>query len=63
MRRLIYSALMLCFITIPLLGQSYRPQVGREHPDFLLPRIDNREPVTLSQFRGKKILLIHFASW
>ena len=46
-------------------GQSapYAPKVGQPHPDFTLPRIDNRKPVWLSQFRGKKVLLIHFASW
>jgi hypothetical protein len=28
-----------------------------------LPRIDGREAVRLSDFRGKKVLLIHFAAW
>lgn len=41
----------------------YDPQVGELHADFVLPRIDNREAVSLSQFRGKKVLLIQFASW
>ncbi len=44
-------------------GDSYRPQEGQRHDDILLPRIDDRKPATLSQFRGKKVLLIHFASW
>jgi hypothetical protein len=64
--RLIHS---LCTIT-PLLGgtgvataQGYDPVVGQAHADFTLPRIDTREPVALSQFRGKKVLLIQFASW
>ena len=42
---------------------DYEPIVGQPHIDFVLPRIDNRQPVALSQFRGKKVLLIHFASW
>ena len=42
---------------------AYAPRVGEVHPDFVLPRIDTREPVSLSQFRGKKVLLIHLASW
>ncbi|HUT33655.1 MAG TPA: hypothetical protein VNE39_09260 [Planctomycetota bacterium] len=42
---------------------SYAPEVGKRHPDFMLPRIDDRKPVSLSDFRGKKVLLIHFASW
>ena len=41
----------------------YRPEVGRPHPEIVLPRIDNGESVSLSDFRGKKVLLIHFASW
>jgi hypothetical protein len=42
---------------------KYIPRVGKTHSDFVLPRIDNGEPIRLSQFRGKKVLLIHFASW
>lgn len=42
---------------------GYRPEVGQPHSDFLLPSIETRQPVSLSQFRGKKVLLIHFASW
>lgn len=39
------------------------PKPGEPHPDFVLPRIDDRAPVKLSSFRGKKVLLIQFASW
>jgi hypothetical protein len=42
---------------------SYAPKVGEQHPDFTLPRIDDGAPVSLSNFRGKKVLLIQFASW
>jgi hypothetical protein len=42
---------------------GYSPRVGQPHPDFVLPSITDREPVSLSQFRGKKVLLVHFASW
>jgi hypothetical protein len=41
----------------------YAPEVGRRHPDFTLPTIGDRTPVSLSSFRGKKVLLIQFASW
>ena len=36
--------------------------VGQMYPDFLLPSLD-AAPGRLSDFRGKKVLLIHFASW
>ncbi len=44
-------------------AESYAPKVGQRHPDFTLPRIDDRAPVSLSDFRGKKVLFIQFASW
>ena len=42
---------------------SYAPKVGEKHPDFTLPTIGDRTPVSLSDFRGNKVLLIQFASW
>lgn len=42
---------------------SYAPKVGEPHPDFILPSIDDGEPLQLSDYRGKKVLLMHFASW
>ena len=44
-------------------GGSYAPKVGERHPDFTLPTIGDRTPVSLSNFQGKKVLLIQFASW
>ena len=42
---------------------TYRPKIDDGHPDIVLPRIDNGKPLKLSDYRGKKVLLIHFASW
>jgi len=44
-------------------GADYTPRVGRPHPDFTLPNIADGQPVSLSQFRGRKVLLIHLSSW
>ena len=44
-------------------ADAYAPRVGQRHPDFTLPSIDGGKPVSLSRYRGKKVLLIHFASW
>jgi hypothetical protein len=41
----------------------YAPRAGQPHPDFTLPNIADGKPVSLSDFRGKKVLLIQFASW
>lgn len=54
---------VLVAVAQSVLGAEYRPQIGKPYNDFVLPRIDAREPIALSQFRGKKVLLIHFASW
>lgn len=37
-------------------------EVGQYFPDFRLPTLDG-EITSLSSFRGRKILLIQFASW
>jgi hypothetical protein len=35
---------------------GYDPQVGTRHPDFSLPDIRTGKPVSLSDFRGRKVL-------
>ena len=37
-------------------------KTGEMYPDFLLPTLDG-ELGRFSDYRGKKILLFHFASW
>ncbi len=39
------------------------PAVGERHPDFTLADIADGKPKSLSDYRGKKLLLIQFASW
>lgn len=47
----------------PSQASPYAPKVGQRHPEFTLPDIATGKPVSLSDFRGKKVLLIQFASW
>ena len=47
----------------PGFAEPDAPQVGQPHPEFVLPSIGDGTPVSLSEFRGKKVLLIQFASW
>ncbi|RMF43901.1 MAG: hypothetical protein D6753_03950 [Planctomycetota bacterium] len=42
---------------------QYAPRTEQQHPSLVLPRIDDGSPASLEQWRGKKVLLIHFASW
>jgi hypothetical protein len=58
-----WSLLMLASGCLSSLAAGYSPRVGQLHPDFTLPGIADNKPVSLSQYRGRKILLIHFASW
>ena len=37
--------------------------VGELLPDLRVPTLDRKSAVSLSSFRGKKLLLIEFASW
>ena len=67
MTRPIYAPIAFLFIAT-LFGSSvhaerYAPQVGQPHADFVLSSVADRAPVALSDFRGKKVLLVHFASW
>jgi hypothetical protein len=48
-------------------GAAEMPVVGREvgqvFPQVVLPSLDGKRPLALSEFRGKKVILIEFASW
>jgi len=37
--------------------------VGKPAPEFALPRLKDGKPMSLAQLRGKKTLLLVFASW
>ena len=52
----------LCW-TVPALSADYDPALGHRHPEITLPDIATGKPVSISDFLGKKVLLIHFASW
>ena len=49
--------------SVDIHAEAAAAEVGKPYPDFTLPDLETRRPVNLSQFRGKKVLLIEFASW
>lgn len=62
-------AVFLCAWLAPTTEQSNADEpppigtdVGQMYPDFILPALEG-EPIRLSDYRGRKTLLIHFASW
>ena len=42
---------------------DYPPPVGATHPQVTLRSVIDGSLVSLSQYRGRKVLLINFASW
>jgi hypothetical protein len=42
---------------------SSRFKVGQPFPNVILPSADDGRPMSLAQYRGKKVLLHIFASW
>ena len=66
---LLLTAAMTSLFTFVTLGPAspsdarIGKQVGQLYPDFELPTIDGKSTLRLSQLRGKKLLLIEFASW
>jgi hypothetical protein len=64
MQRATILSVLSALLTSPsVFAGPYSPRVGERHPDFVLPTIRDGKAVALSQFRGKKVLLIQFASW
>ncbi len=45
------------------LADGLGAKTGERYVGFTLPDIETGRPVSLSDFRGKKVLLIQFASW
>ncbi len=39
------------------------PGVGDFFPRYLLPALETGDPLSISAYRGKKIILHQFASW
>ena len=58
-RALIASALLAASSA----AQNTPYRVGEPLPELRLPTIDGQQTVDLAQFRGKRLLLIEFASW
>jgi hypothetical protein len=61
--------LILIVVTCPLAqpgaawADAYPPKIKRIHPPLVLRSIEDAAAVSIDSFRGKKVLLIHFATW
>ena len=57
------SALFLLLFTRVNTIAASRFQVGEKFPDIVLPALEDGRPLSLTDFRGEKIILHIFASW
>lgn len=66
------ACLLILGLLLPVHSLAEEPQeltpgrwstVGERIPAVELPRIDGRGTVDLGSLRGRKLLLLHFASW
>lgn len=48
---------------VMLRAPRYPPPVGKPHPPLALWDLKHEQPVSITTYRGKKVLLIHFATW
>lgn len=62
-KRLILCVLGLTLCSPWAVGIEKGIDPGRLYPDFTLPRVDTDRAVSLEDYRGRRVLLIHFASW
>jgi hypothetical protein len=44
-------------------GGTVGPQPGEAYPTTVLPSLADGRPLSIASFRGKKVLLLQFASW
>ncbi len=63
MKRTVAALLLVLAVTAPAIpAHALCVEVGKEIPDVSLPTLDG-EPVALSSFRGKIVLMAFWASW
>jgi hypothetical protein len=61
-----WTPVLVAALALPITAaraERYSPRVGQRHPELTLPSLADRSAVSLAQFRGRKVLLVHFASW
>lgn len=59
-------ACLVMILSLASIGSSFQAtgfEVGQVFPDLLLPSLEASRPMSLGEFRGKKLILHIFASW
>ena len=63
LQALTQRAFVQAMVMIHVANGEPRIKVGERLPELTLPALASGEPTELNSFRGKKLLLIEFASW
>lgn len=63
MRTMLVTIFLAASAAAPAGPPSIGREVGQVHPEIVLPSLDGKRSLALSDFRGRKVLLIEFASW
>jgi len=62
--RVALLAVALCGVVPPSVKAEELPvHVGEPFPALVLPALADGSPLSIEQFRGRKVLLHQFASW
>ena len=62
--RTVLAALVPALLAAGAPAASAPPiEVGKPFPDLVLPALDDGRPLSIANFRGKKVVLLVFASW
>jgi hypothetical protein len=62
-RRGISIAAFLLLGTIITGADEYEPKVGESFPKLVLPSLEDGSPLSVTSFRGQKLVLHIWASW
>ena len=57
------AATALAAVLSPAVGGPPRLQEGEPFPNLVLPSMTDGRPMSLADFRGRKVILHVFASW
>jgi hypothetical protein len=61
--KIVLGCAALASVTFPAPGRAQGLAEGSPFPEIRLPSLENAAPMSIRDFRGKKVVLHIFASW
>jgi hypothetical protein len=62
-RRSLRAVLLVAALPLPSGAEEVPVRAGQPFPALALPALADGSPLSIEQFRGRKVLLHQFASW